>query len=151
MCLNTITKTYEAYDMNPRFAYKLLRKDNQAPFEYFTITEKWQQATQTPLHAAGRVVDKEPPAGYSTTDFSKPREAYTSGFHVFPTREEARKAKRVLGVDAVDYVLRKVEVKGIMYEGTDATAYENNYIEAHSYARGAVDSTGAGKGVKELL
>lgn len=133
MCLNVITKTFNPPDPKVRTGWKYMERTVDGHLMpmyrrysgFSKYTTDWQSAHET--------VIKPNPLSYS--------EDYISGFHVFPTREEARRAKRILTQIRYDGItiwlkkhgslaLVKVEVRNVTYEGIDGTSYDFIYLDA---------------------
>lgn len=139
MCLQRITKKYEVPDMNERTAYKILiepsflNKDYTSPYQEHNYrpgvwlkayeitlrTEEWVPYTYDELHR--KLFD---PARNEEAI----RECYISGFHCYPSKKEAEKALQLLK-EIVDYIIVKVKVRGVTYEGIDGTDRTKEFLE----------------------
>ena len=127
MCLYTITKRFNPPDPKVRKGWKFVEegKDGQLHGIFqcgHGYSTEWQvrRGSMYPLKTNGDV-----------------REEYDTGFHVFPTREDARKAKRALMSRGWELLsthstvrLVKVEVRDVTCEGIDGTTSEGYYVEA---------------------
>ena len=127
MCLNLITKQYNPPDPKVRKAWKYVKRNTYGGlfsiYQRHTYSKEWQIAKNAFITAYN--------------EFNGTRPKYDSGFHVFATREDARKAKRILRshgygtfANTENIVLVKVEVKDVHTEGTDATTTELAYLDA---------------------
>lgn len=117
MCLNNITQKFDPPDETVRRAWKVVhRRYDGLPYPVFResnipYTSEWQTAQHWRVFVSSRqAYDK----------------AYDSGFHVFTTKEDAQAAMEMF-CDGDDVV--PVEVRGVMYEGIDATSSDHEYID----------------------
>lgn len=133
MCLNLIQKQFNPPDPKVRRGWKYIIV---APFtgkfrsiyrNGVTYSTEWMTAE------TWATIKAQNDNSYSYSD----RPKYQAGFHVFATREDARKARRILlqnttGVTAKtpNIKLVKVEVKDVTAEGTDATTTSQEYFDA---------------------
>jgi hypothetical protein len=132
MCLNNITKRYEPADPKVRKAWKYVKVESDGTF--VSIFQGYFYSTEWKKSYCNYTIS-------CTNDKAKShhmREQYIPGFHVFPTREEARKAKSLIDNNdggsfshAEGIRLAQVEVRGVTVEGTDATSSESSYLDAN--------------------
>jgi hypothetical protein len=135
MCLTTITQTFNPPDPKVRTGWRFVEKrDGRFYPPYYgngrPYADGWAEADV-------QVSVRTNPQNVYWDD----RPTYTSGFHVFPSREEARKAKRILkghnyGVmhrllNEGRLALVKVEVRNVTYEGIDGTSTDSDYMAAN--------------------
>lgn len=116
MCLNTITKRYSKPTKSVRDAFKIMRRDGLTPYQFSHITREWQGAYRVRLSTEGRGKDNR-------------ERRYLSGWHTFPTLEDAEKALSLLNINCSSKIV-PVEIKGVVYEGTDGTSRASTFTKA---------------------
>ena len=138
MCLNTITKAFNPPDPKVRTGWKYVEKTSGGRLVPAYKNRSYRAAYTTDWQTA---FEEDVSTNQLTVGYDM-RPKYTSGFHVFPTREEARKAKRILLKSCYGYgvmarlaadgklKLIKVEVKDVTYEGIDGTNSDAAYLDA---------------------
>lgn len=122
MCLNSITREFEPADENIRRAWKMVDIHHDGslwpPYQgERPYTAEWQTATGYSI---------ELPSDYT---IDEQRDHYMSGFHVFVNLEDAKWVYDYLGRHGRRRKIVPVEVRGIMYEGIDATDSCQEYID----------------------
>jgi len=124
MCLNHITKEFNPPDTSERGGWKVLIESAETlrtPFIGLVIPKNtWQDD-----------YENEPPIIHIEAHSGG---SYCVGIHVFATREAALEHVRLLPNcygRFLQVVIAKVTVRNVMYEGTDASDYSKDYLEAN--------------------
>lgn len=144
MCLNIITKRYATPTTEERRAYKIIKYvpnwDTKTATPYMGAPLEvgvWMTAYERPLRTEGRTLYPGIPEGSFTqnvsTDTLGKKEVYTSGWHTFATRREARaflKMTNAFYIKLEKHRIVAVKVRGITVEGYDGCSYDHNFISA---------------------
>jgi hypothetical protein len=114
MCLQSITKHYDVPTTNVRRAYKILNGLGATPFKKTLVPENvWLKSQTNEIWSWGPYV------------------RYPSGFHVYPTRREARQALKYFKGNRSgrkEWHIATVEVRGVHTEGLDGTSSLPTFI-----------------------
>jgi hypothetical protein len=125
MCLNLVTKRYNPPDPAERTAYKIVRESKyhgktelEGPFmSTIYLMDQWIYPTQHYIYA-----NYPAPSPSDVEIVENVNARYRSGFHVFPTREDAMRCYQRMSLGFAETLLIvEVRVKDITSEGEDGT------------------------------